>query len=47
MTLPTVFLIVALVLLVLAGLSVSGGRVQLGWFGLAFVVASLLIGGPL
>lgn len=41
-----ILLIAGLILLVLAGLSVSGGRLQLGWLGLACVVlAALLTGG--
>lgn len=39
----TILLIVAVVLLVLAGLGVSIERVSLGWFGLAAFVLTFLI----
>ena len=38
----TAFVIVALILLILAALAVSVPRVQVGWLGLAFWVASLV-----
>ena len=43
-----ILLIVGLVLLVLAGLSVSSGRLQLGWLGLAciFLIQLLERGAP-
>jgi hypothetical protein len=37
--------IISLVLLILAGFNVASSRVSLGWFGMAFFVAGVLIGG--
>ena len=37
-------LIVALVLFILAGINVGHPRVSLGWLGLAFYIASMLVG---
>lgn len=42
-TLHLICVIVALVLLALAGLNVSANRVSLGWWGLFFAVLALLV----
>jgi len=41
--LSTIFLIVALILLILCAFGVNHPRVNLGWLGLAFWVAALLV----
>jgi hypothetical protein len=43
MVLDTILLIIALILLILAAFGVSHPRVSLGWLGMAFFVASLMV----
>lgn len=38
-------LIVSIVLLILAGCGIPSGRWNLDWFGMAFLVAAMLLGG--
>ena len=41
--LSTIFLIIAIICFVLAGINVKIGTVAIGWFGLAFLAASFLV----
>jgi len=38
-----ILLVTSLVLLILAGVGTPSGRVNLGWLGLAFYIASILL----
>lgn len=46
-TLPLLLMIIAIILLVLAGFGVSAGRVSLGWIGLASWALAVLLGSGL
>lgn len=43
MKLRTIFLVVAVVLLVWAALPIGSGKVRVGWLGAAFLAASFLV----
>lgn len=45
MNVQQILFIISLVLLILAGFNVASNRVSLGWFGMAFFVAGVLVGG--
>lgn len=42
MAIHTILVIVAIILFALAAFNVPGGRVQLGWLGLAFFAAAFI-----
>jgi hypothetical protein len=44
-TLNLILLVAGFILFVLAGLGVSGGRLQLGWLGLACITLAVLLTG--
>jgi hypothetical protein len=43
MGMKLIFLVVAIVLFILAGLGVGSPRVNIGWFGLAFFAAAFIV----